>query len=773
MSEEKLTSMIVKTLRDEKGKPFAPVTTYEALINEEGQQLSEILDNKVDFDGLKAGDNISIVTKGGYLPMEIGTKLGGAECIFNIEAFKVKDLNNNPYSGIELEAEKDGSGMTGGTSVHIGYILKTDTSSIYFKRITNSSRYTWYNLYIKYNGIETHILENKIAYNGTGFDNELQVHVGCYSFPFDFGTITEIIAPNLAAGIILREPKTATISTTLNYEANSNKPLINSVELLGNKTHEDLGLQPAGDYALNDRVDEIESEVDAIAAIQKQAAQAISYNNYEEMLQDLASADQDKFLIGQSIFIKTDGVTDVWVFNKMSESKTYTYTTDAKVQEDLAKLSGLEVGYYVLAPLESEKVNLTNYVQFNNAASAYNSGVVKVDSSRSGLYMSSGTVYTKAATQQEISDKTEEHNVITPANLEYAVKSIVSKTSDIINDSDFTTKDYVDTNVLDKIEEYINSNQESLTGESGVYVGPEAPTNPFVNVWIDTDDEIGGYDYDSLDNKPVINGVVLEGEKTSQDLGLGFIKEFVMSSTLVPADFFEVYSYWRETGVLPLVRVASDRGWTLQAIETSVWSTYTSVYFTFMSFGNSNNESIQVHKKVVDLRIYDSGDISFATNSNFTSIKDNNTFIPVAYVSSTGQNFLATSNSNAYTPSGNYNPATKKYVDDKIKTVIDVAFSLEIVEELPTVGMNYSTIYLIKSSNEELNAYDEYIFMQSGEWEMIGTTAINMSNYYSKAEVDAKIDELRNMITLATSEDIQNIVSPGQGDEGIDEGVDM
>jgi hypothetical protein len=29
------------------------------------------------------------------------------------------------------------------------------------------------------------------------------------------------------------------------------------------------------------------------------------------------------------------------------------------------------------------------------------------------------------------------------------------------------------------------------------------------------------------------------------------------------------------------------------------------------------------------------------------------------------------------------------------------------------------------------------------------------------------------MITLATSEDIQNIVSPGQGDEGIDEGVDM
>lgn len=35
---------------------------------------------------------------------------------------------------------------------------------------------------------------------------------------------------------------------TSNYERLSNKPHINSVELIGNKTSEDLGLQPAGDY---------------------------------------------------------------------------------------------------------------------------------------------------------------------------------------------------------------------------------------------------------------------------------------------------------------------------------------------------------------------------------------------------------------------------------------------------------------------------------------------------------------------------------------------
>lgn len=35
---------------------------------------------------------------------------------------------------------------------------------------------------------------------------------------------------------------------TTNYNELTNKPQINNVELAGNKTLEDLGIQPAGDY---------------------------------------------------------------------------------------------------------------------------------------------------------------------------------------------------------------------------------------------------------------------------------------------------------------------------------------------------------------------------------------------------------------------------------------------------------------------------------------------------------------------------------------------
>lgn len=772
MSEEnKLQSMVVKTLRDESGNLFAPVTTYKALINEEGQSLSSVLDEKIDFSDLKSGDNITITIADGYLPIEVGTNLSGASCVFNLDSFKVIDLNNNPYSGIETEVIQSAAGTTGGMSIRRGYILKTPTSSVYFEISTNSSRYTWYNIYINCSGVITHILENTTAYNGSGFDNDIVVKNGRYDFPIDFGSITELIAPNLAAGIIIKEPKSATISASSNYEENTNKPLINSVELLGNKTHTDLGLQPAGDYALNTRVDELETELDEIASIQKQAAQAIGYRSYEEMIQDLSEADKDKYLIGQSMFIKTDGVTDVWVFNTVTEPKVYTYTNDAKVQEDLAKLSGLEVGYYVLAPLETEKVNLTNYVQFNNYPSTQKGGVIKIDEN-SGVYTEDGVIRTISATQEQINLKENEHNVITPSNLEYAVKSIISKTSDLVNDNDFTSKDYVDSNVLDKIEEYINANQESLTGESGVHVGPEAPTNPFVNVWIDTDESVGGYDYESLDNKPTINNIPLEGNMTNEDLGIGLIKEFIIPNEYTKEIFLEIYLNWKETGILPTVRVASDRGWTLQAIEENG----TTKYFTFTTFGNTNNSSIQVHKKFITAVINASNEITSVSGSKFSSLTDYNNFIPTAFVNSTGQNFLATSNSNAYTPSGNYNPATKKYVDDKIKEIVGIGFSVQIVDELPDVGMSYSTIYLVPLS-EGANTYEEYIFLEGGTWEKIGSTAVDMSNYYSKAEVDAKIAELRELISLATSEDIQNILSPQPeeepGDEGIDEGVDM
>lgn len=66
----------------------------------------------------------------------------------------------------------------------------------------------------------------------------------------------------------------------------------------------------------------------------------------------------------------------------------------------------------------------------------------------------------------------------------------------------------------------------------------------------------------------------------------------------------------------------------------------------------------------------------------------------------------------------------------------------EIVQTLPTTNISTSTMYFVPSQDPQTsNVYDEYINLDGtvAGYEMIGSTAIDMSNYYTKAQVDAKI----------------------------------
>lgn len=68
----------------------------------------------------------------------------------------------------------------------------------------------------------------------------------------------------------------------------------------------------------------------------------------------------------------------------------------------------------------------------------------------------------------------------------------------------------------------------------------------------------------------------------------------------------------------------------------------------------------------------------------------------------------------------------------------------EVVEELPTTGISTTTIYLVPSDDPQSgNTYDEYINLNGtvSGWEKIGSTAIDLSGYYTSAETDALLDE--------------------------------
>lgn len=88
------------------------------------------------------------------------------------------------------------------------------------------------------------------------------------------------------------------------------------------------------------------------------------------------------------------------------------------------------------------------------------------------------------------------------------------------------------------------------------------------------------------------------------------------------------------------------------------------------------------------------------------------------------------------------NIATRNYVDTKFAEAIAMGYKTEVVEELPTENISHQVIYLVLNGDEEENnIYDEFVYNSNDEWEKIGSTKTDLSNYYNKQEVDEKIEE--------------------------------
>ena len=113
-------------------------------------------------------------------------------------------------------------------------------------------------------------------------------------------------------------------------------------------------------------------------SIAEGANQALSYSNYQTMINSFNALGSTAYRTGQNIYIVTREVPDLWVSGVESTSSTYTYTTDAAFVNDLATNGYVQVGYYKLSALETQKVDLTTYVEFTDYATQNTAGVVKV-----------------------------------------------------------------------------------------------------------------------------------------------------------------------------------------------------------------------------------------------------------------------------------------------------------------------------------------------------------------------------------------------------------
>lgn len=87
-------------------------------------------------------------------------------------------------------------------------------------------------------------------------------------------------------------------------------------------------------------------------------------------------------------------------------------------------------------------------------------------------------------------------------------------------------------------------------------------------------------------------------------------------------------------------------------------------------------------------------------------------------------------------------------INQAIASVSTISF--QVVQTLPVSDIQTNVIYLVlKNPTEQDNLYNEWIYVNNN-WELIGSTEVDLSNYYTKAEVNGMVPTTASSTSVVT-----------------------
>lgn len=102
---------------------------------------------------------------------------------------------------------------------------------------------------------------------------------------------------------------------------------------------------------------------------------------------------------------------------------------------------------------------------------------------------------------------------------------------------------------------------------------------------------------------------------------------------------------------------------------------------------------------------------------------------------------------------------------EKIQAMIaDAGFGVEIVQSLPVSGDAHTIYFVPASPSGETDLYDEYMYVDSA-WEKVGSTRLDLSDYYTKSETDTLLDGKADVYKIVTSAEIEDLFLYAQPNE--------
>lgn len=238
----------------------------------------------------------------------------------------------------------------------------------------------------------------------------------------------------------------------------------------------------------------------------------------------------------------------------------------------------------------------------------------------------------------------------------------------------------------------------------------------------------GTSDYEELENKPSINGTELIGNKTLEDLGIdqNFVKDngYVHTdNNYTTADKNKLFSLsnYDDTKIREELKNKANKS---EIPDVSGFVRDNNYIHT------DNNYTKEEKEKLKGL-----------SNYNDTVIKEelrkkaNITDIPTvpSRVSEleNDSNFVDNTVSNLL----NYYLKEEVYSKEEVQSLISTinTFSVEVVEQLPTLDIDTHTIYLVPKEAEENDNYNEYIYINN-DWEHIGSTNVDLTGYIKNTD---------------------------------------
>lgn len=278
-------------------------------------------------------------------------------------------------------------------------------------------------------------------------------------------------------------------------------------------------------------------------------------------------------------------------------------------------------------------------------------------------------------------------------------------------------------------------------------------------------DEVQGTNnYNDLNNIPTINKVEVKGDLTLNDLGIQPKGDYALEDD-IPAPYDD--SQIKEEINTLNEKVNSFE----QYDDTEIREEIQNVNDKVDNLENYDDTQIKqeisdLNTKVDSLHNYDDTQVK-QDIKNLQDDKADKTEIPNVsnFITNTVNNLLY------------YYTKTETYTQEEINQLISAIKTahIEVVEARPEIGEENILYFVPKEGNDE-DTYDEYVYV-NGNWELIGTTQIDLSNYVT---IELLNQELNNYVTsqslteilkdYALKNDIPTKVSQLQNDEGFIKG---